>query len=185
MRKLTHDEIPRPDPHTLQSLPRHPIHVVAHNIRSIHNVGSIFRTSDAARIQHLHLTGFSGTPEHHRLHKAALGAQDVVPWSYEPSVAAVVDRLREDGARIGVLEITDAPTAVDSLTEADFPLVLVLGNEVDGVPDELVAQADFAVEIPQFGMKQSLNVSVAFGIAIFDLVRHYRSLTAISDRLGA
>lgn len=179
MRKLHHDEIPRPDPPRLAVLPKHPIRVLANNIRSIHNVGSIFRTSDAARIEHLHLSGFSGTPEHRGVHKAALGAQEVVPWSYDPSAMSVLRDLRTQGYRMAVLEITDQPTPIEALSLEAFPLVLVLGNEVTGVDDEIVAEADYAVEVPQYGMKQSLNVSVAYGIAVFDLVRHYRHLSGL------
>lgn len=176
MRKLRHDEIPRADPENLAVLPKHPIHVVAANIRSIHNIGSIFRTSDAARIEHLHLTGISGTPEHRRLHKAALGAQEVVPWSYARETREVVASLRRDGCRVAVLEITDSPTSINRLTLSDYPLALILGNEIHGVDDDVVAGADMALEIPQYGFKQSLNVSVAYGIAVMELVRQYRHL---------
>ena len=179
MRKLGHTEIPRHDATVIAELPKHPIHVVVDNIRSIYNIGSIFRTSDAARIEKLYLTGISGTPEHRGIHKSALGAQDVVPWSYHQDVQEVIDSLRNDGAHIGVLEITDSLTEVSSLSLDDFPLVLILGNEISGVRDSLVSQADYAFEIPQYGFKQSLNVSVAYGIAIMDLVRHYRRLRGL------
>lgn len=182
MRKLTHEEIPRPDPTRLAALPKHPIRVVANNIRSIHNVGSIFRTSDAARIEHLHLTGFSGTPENRALHKAALGAQDVVRWSYSPSAIDVIEELRRMNYRIAILEITDSPTELSHLSADDFPLALVLGNEVTGVEEEVVRRADLALEIPQYGFKQSLNVSVAYGVAAFGLVTQYRSLSNLPLR---
>jgi tRNA G18 (ribose-2'-O)-methylase SpoU len=176
MRKLAHDEITRPDPAALASLPKHPIAVMLDNIRSMHNVGSIFRTSDAARVEHLYLAGITATPDHPGMHRTALGSQDSVPWSHAADAADVVRGLRERGYRIAVLEITDRPTAAEALTEADFPLVLVVGNEVEGVSEDVLALADIALEIPQFGMKQSLNVSVAYGIAAFDLVRRFRAL---------
>ncbi len=179
MRKLRHEEIPRADPSEISALPKHPIHVVADNIRSIHNIGSIFRTSDAARIEELHLTGISGTPEHRGLHKAALGAQEVVPWQYHSDVNQVVESLREAQVRIAVLEITDAPTEIEDLTMDDFPLALILGNEISGVDDDLVREANFALEIPQYGFKQSLNVSVAYGVAVMSLVKHYRRLRGL------
>lgn len=182
MRKLRHEEIPRPDPQRLAALPKHPIRVIANNIRSIHNVGSIFRTSDAARIEHLHLTGFSGTPENRALHKSALGAQDVVPWSYSRSAVDVISGLRTLEYRIAVLEITDSPTAVADLQTHDFPLALVLGNEVEGVDHQVIELADLAIEIPQYGIKQSLNVSVAYGVAIFDLVRRFRVMNELPLR---
>ncbi|MEM1125358.1 MAG: TrmH family RNA methyltransferase [Bacteroidota bacterium] len=177
MRKLRHHEIPRPDPTAVAALLRHPIHVVVDNVRSIYNVGSIFRTSDAARIAQLHLTGITGTPDHRKLHKTALGAQDTVPWTHERDGAVVLQDLRAAGCTVAVLELTDTPTRIHTLTPAQFPLALVVGNEVGGVSDRFVDEADLALEIPQYGAKQSLNVAVAYGIAIFDLVRHYRQLT--------
>jgi tRNA G18 (ribose-2'-O)-methylase SpoU len=176
MRKLAHEEIPRPDPIRHASLPKHPIAVVVDNIRSMHNVGSIFRTSDAVRLETLILAGITPTPEDQRMHRSALGAQDTVPWEKAESTRAAVDRLRRAGYTIAVLEITDNPSTAEDLQPAAFPLALVLGNEINGVDDEVVGIADLAIELPQFGTKQSLNVSVAYGIAIFDVVRRYRSL---------
>jgi tRNA G18 (ribose-2'-O)-methylase SpoU len=177
MRKLKHDEIPRPDPAEITLLPKHPISVIVESVRSIYNVGSIFRTSDAARIEHVYLTGISGTPEHRGLHKTALGAQDTVPWSFEPDSMSIVNRLRNEGYTIAVLEITDRPTLTHEIEPGAFPLCLIVGNEVTGVSAPLVEAADLALEIPQFGAKQSLNVSVAYGIAVFDLVRRFRANT--------
>ena len=174
MRKLKHEEIPRPTPAAVSALAKHPISVVLDNVRSLYNVGSIFRTSDAALIETLYLTGITGTPEHRGLHKTALGAQDTVAWAYEKDPAGVLHRLRRDGYTLAVLEITDTPTPTTEVTADHFPLCLVVGNEINGVRNELVAMADLALEIPQYGAKQSLNVAVAYGIAVFDLVRRYR-----------
>jgi tRNA G18 (ribose-2'-O)-methylase SpoU len=176
MQKLSWSEIRRPSPETLEEAPRHPIRVVAHNIRSIHNVGAFFRTSDAARIEHLYLAGYTGTPEHPDLHKTALGAQDTVPWSQHDDVHALLDRRREAGDTLAVLEITDTPTRPSALEADHFPLCLVLGNEVHGVDDAIVDRADLALELPQYGAKLSMNVSVAYGIAVYDLVRRARAL---------
>ena len=178
MRKLAWDEIDRPDPEALKRLPRHPVAVVAHNIRSIYNVGALFRTGDAARIEHLYLTGYTGTPDHKDLHKTALGAQDLVPWSTEEDVGALLDRLRDQGYTIAALELTDTSAPPAAVAPASFPLALVLGNEVHGVDSAVLDACDIALELPQYGAKQSLNVSVAFGIAVYDLVRRYRSLAA-------
>lgn len=175
MRKLKHDEIPRRDPSATESLQRHPVSVVVNDVRSIHNVGSLFRTSDAAFIEKIYVTGISGTPDNKALHKTALGAQDTVPWAYHARAVDVVRTLKSDGYAIGVLEITDRPTYTSQIRAADFPLCMVVGNELYGVDDDIVAEADLALEIPQFGSKQSLNVSVAYGIAVFDIVRAYRS----------
>lgn len=176
MRKLKHDEIERPAPDQVAQLPKHPVRVIVHNVRSIYNVGSIFRTSDAARIEHLHLTGYTGTPAHKDLHKTALGAQDTVAWSKHDDAHGVLRQRRAEGYTLAALEITDTPTSIDKVSPDHFPLCLVLGNEVQGVDEKILKQMDLAFEIPQFGAKQSLNVAVAYGIAVFDLIRHYRAL---------
>ncbi len=180
MRKLKHEEIPRPDPSGVESLPKHPISAVVENVRSIYNVGSIFRSSDAALVEHIYLTGISGTPDNPGVHKTALGAQDTVSWTYERDPAKVIRDLRSKGYTIGVLEITDEPTRPSEVEVRHFPLALILGNELHGVSDELIQMADLAIEIPQFGAKQSLNVAVAYGVAIFDLVRRYRDLEGLA-----
>ena len=176
MRKLSWDEIDRPDPDELETLPRHPVRVLVHNVRSIHNVGSIFRTSDAARVEHVHLTGYTGTPDHKDLHKTALGAQDTVPWSQHDDPLPVLDTLRSQGFTIAVLEQTSKSVSPEQVSPDVYPLCLVLGNEVEGVADAIVEVADLAVEIPQYGAKISMNVGVAYGIAVYDLVRRSRSL---------
>ncbi len=179
MRKLRHEEIPRIDPGKIGTVDKHPIRAVLDNVRSIHNVGSIFRSSDAARIEHLHLTGYTGTPDNPSIHKTSLGAEESVPWSHDGDISHVLVQLRRSGYRIAVVEITDQPTFVDELTVDDFPLAIVLGNEVDGVSADVVAEADIALEIPQFGIKQSLNVAVAYGVIAMDLVRRYRLVSGL------
>ncbi len=176
LRKLRHHEIPRPTPEALALLPRHPVAAVLADVRSIHNVGAMFRTADATRLSHLYLTGFTGTPDHRQLHKTALGAQETVPWSHHADAAALLKRLRAEGYTLAAVEITDASTPVEALGAAHFPLAFIVGNEVDGVPDGLLALADVALELPQYGAKQSLNVSVAFGVVAYDLVRRYHAL---------
>lgn len=176
MRKLSWDEIERPSPDEVSSLPKHPVRLVVHNVRSIHNVGSIFRTSDAARIEHVHLTGFTGTPEHKDLHKTALGAQDAVSWSKHETALPLLRSLRETGYTIAVLEQTNKSTSPAEVSPDVYPVCLVLGNEVRGIDEEVVQAADLGLEIPQYGAKISLNVSVAYGIAVYDLIRRYRTL---------
>lgn len=179
MRKLRHEEIPRADPEEVAALPKHPISVIVDNVRSIHNVGSIFRTSDAARIEEVVLAGISGTPANPALHKTALGAQDTVAWRHAPDAVAAAEAFRARGYTLAVLEITDTPTHAAAVEPAHFPMCLVVGNELAGVSEALVERADLAIEIPQYGAKQSLNVSVAYGIAVFDLVRRYRRLAGL------
>ena len=153
----------------------HPIAVVAHDLRSAHNVGSIFRTSDAAGLQHVYLTGITPGPEHRGVAKTALGAQDAVPWTAEPDVDALLARLRAEGYTVAALERTPDAIPPQAVPLDAFPLVLVLGNELDGVPERLLEAADIVVGLPQWGMKASLNVSVAFGIAAYALVARVRS----------
>ena len=176
MRKLRHEEISRASASTIRLVPRHPITVVLDNVRSVHNVGSIFRTSDAALIERIILTGITATPENPQMHKTALGAQDTVPWEYKQNAVNSISNLRELGYTVAVLELTDTPTPTTAITRAEFPLCLVVGNELSGVGEGLIAKADYALEIQQYGAKQSMNVAVAYGIAVFDLVRHLRGI---------
>lgn len=175
MKKVGPDERARLSAEAYGSHPPHPICGVLDNIRSIYNVGSMFRTADAVRAEHLYLTGYTGTPEHSNMHKTALGAQDAVPWSEHDSPLGPVRTLRERGYTIAALELTDDPTDLEDVTAEAFPLCLIVGNEVEGVRKELLREADLALELPQYGSKHSFNVSVAFGIACFHLVRRYRA----------
>ena len=174
MRKLRHEEIPRPSIEEAALLPKHPISVILEDVRSAHNVGSIFRTSDAARIERVIVTGITATPENRGLHKTALGAQDSVPWSYAKEAYDAASEMKSDGYTICALEITDTPTRTTALPRSDFPVVLVIGNELTGVSESVLSLADYALEIPQYGIKQSLNVAVAYGIAVYDLLRIWR-----------
>lgn len=154
----------------------HPLVVVVDDIRSAHNVGAVFRTADAAGLAHVYLTGYSATPDHRDVRKTALGAEDAVPWTVDPDRDRLLDRLRQEGYTIAALERT--PDAIDpSDVEAHhFPMALVLGNEVTGVPADVLAAADLVVGLPQYGTKGSLNVSVAFGVAAYGLIGRYRAL---------
>ena len=173
MRKLSHDEISlsRHTQEELEPLKRTPVYVLLDSIRSLYNVGSIFRTSDGARISELYLCGYTPHPPRKEIDKTALGATKTVPWKYFENTSDALDILRNKGVRICVLEHTDQSVSYSALTKADFPLCLVVGNEITGVSKEIVTRADMAIEIPMFGMKQSLNVAVAYGIAVFEMVR--------------
>lgn len=170
LRKLRLDEIERPSLKELESLPRHPIAVVLDNIRSAHNVGSILRTSDAARVQHVYLTGITPSPAHRAVTKASLGAEDSVPWSSHPAPLPLLTRLRSKGILLLALEQTTTPTTLDEIVPGDAPVALIVGNEVEGVQQTVLDACDAALELPQFGAKHSLNVSVAFGIAAYGLL---------------
>lgn len=147
---------------------RRPVVVLLDDIRSLHNVGAIFRTADAVFLEHLYLCGITGTPPRNEIRKTSLGAEESVPWSFHDNPAVVVTALRDQGYQIVVLEQTD--DAVDyRRADYHFPLCLIVGHEYNGVRDDLVAAADLAIEIPMLGDKHSLNVSVAFGIAIYNI----------------
>ena len=153
----------------------HPLAIVAHDLRSAHNVGSVLRTADSAGLAHVYLTGTSATPEHRGVRKTALGAQDAVPWTAEPHLDALLGRLRAEGWTLAALELTPDAVGPAAVPIDAFPLALVLGNEVDGVAPDVLARCDLAVALPQYGVKSSLNVSVACGVAAYGLVARYRS----------
>lgn len=172
--KLSYEEITssRFSPKNLSEIKRFPLVVVLENIRSLYNVGSIFRTSDAAAIEKLYLTGFTGTPPRKEINKTALGAVDTVPWEYISDRIKLISRLKEEGFTIAALE-----HCYESINIFDYKwqqkMVLILGNEVFGVTDDITAMADVALEIPMFGTKQSLNVAVAFGISVYALIQGF------------
>ncbi len=138
-------------------------------------MGSIFRTADSAGLARIYLTGYSPTPEHRGVRKTALGADLSVPWSHHPDPRGLVDQLRRETCRIVALERTENATGLEDVKAEDFPMVLIVGNEVSGVPPEMIAAADFVLGLPQYGVKASLNVSVAFGIAAYGLVGRFRA----------
>jgi tRNA G18 (ribose-2'-O)-methylase SpoU len=177
MRKLTHVEISqrRATLETLQRAERLPVTVVVDNVRSLYNIGSIFRTSDGVLLKKLILTGYTPTPPRKEIDKTALGATRSVPWEYVKEPREAIRRAREAGIKTYCLEITDAAIPYHSVKPSDFPLSLVIGNEITGVSRDVIAECDAALEIPQLGIKQSLNVAVAYGIAIFELSRIWRA----------
>lgn len=147
-----------------------PICVLLDNVRSLYNVGSIFRTSDAAGIEKLYLCGITGQPPRAEIHKAALGAELSVRFEYVQNPVEIIRKLKSERYQIVVLEHTDASLSYDQ-AKFQFPICLVVGHEISGVSDEVVALADLAIQIPMHGIKQSLNVSVAYGIAIFEIIK--------------
>lgn len=176
MKKLTHEEVgaKRISLEETKTVKRNPIYVVCDNIRSIYNVGSIFRTSDAALIEKLYLTGYTPHPPRQEIEKVALGATEAVPWEYIKEPLNAVKELKAKGIKIASLEIAGNSRRYDDLHENDFPLCLILGNELTGVSNELIEISDFSLEIPQFGFKHSMNVSVAYGISVFEMVKRIK-----------
>jgi len=177
MRKLLHDETAalRLTAETALLAPRHPVAVLLDNIRSLYNVGSVFRTCDGARAARLYLAGHTPHPPRPEIDKTALGATATVPWEHHARATDAVAAARAAGYTICVLEQTTAGIPYHALPRSRFPVCLVVGNEVTGVSAEVIAAADLALEIPMYGAKHSLNAAVACGIALFEAVRIWRS----------
>lgn len=169
VRKLLNEELGRLTVEEFKSAKKLNACLVLDNIRSMNNIGSAFRTGDAFRLEKIYLTGISATPPHRDIHKTALGATDSVDWEHEKDTLSLIKRLKEEGYQIVALE-----QAEDSVTlEAFQPdpkekYAIVFGNEVFGVDQEVVSQSDVCVEIPQFGTKHSLNISVSIGVVLWD-----------------
>ncbi len=142
------------------------IYIICNNIRSRHNVGAIFRSADAFGIKKIYLCGITPQPDHSRVEKVSLGAEKTVPWEYKKRASDVVKLLKTNGVQIIALEKNRASRPIKS-AKLKSKIVIILGNEVDGVAGALLKQADRVVHIPMLGQKESLNVSVAAGIAMF------------------
>ena len=173
MHKLTHAQIleQRLSPEQALTVQRSKVRVLASNIRSLYNIGSLFRTCDAARVGELILCGFTPHPPRIEISKTALGADETVPWRYVKDVCEALHDMRSKGVKIIAVELTETARAYSELSADDLPCCLVLGNELTGISDEVLALCDDAVVIPMHGVKHSLNVSVAAGIVIFEAVR--------------
>ncbi len=169
MRKLKLDELNRLTPEAFKETAKNPIVFVLDNIRSLNNVGTAFRTGDAFGIEKIVLCGITGTPPHRDINKTALGAQDTVEWLYADNVEEAVLSLKEDGYTILAVEQVDESISLEKFSpDSTKKYAYVFGNEVDGVTEEVVQIADYCLEIPQFGTKHSLNVSVTMGIVAWD-----------------
>lgn len=143
--------------------------LVLDNIRSMNNIGSAFRTGDAFRIEKIYLTGISATPPHRDIHKTALGATDSVEWQHEKDTIELIMRLKEEGYQIVALEQAENSVSLEAFQpDPNLKYAIVFGNEVFGVDQEAVSQSDVCVEIPQFGTKHSLNISVSIGVVLWD-----------------
>ena len=152
---------------------RMPLHVVLDNIRSLYNVGAMFRTADGILAERMHLCGITGTPPRKEILKPALGATNVVPWEYSPSTRETVLKLKNKGIKICALELCYESSNYAE-TEYEFPMALLLGNEVSGLSDNIMDLVDEAVSIPMLGLANSLNVATAFGVAGYEILRQWR-----------
>lgn len=180
MKKLSMEELNRPDIDTFRQSQKIPVVVVLDNIRSFSNVGSIFRTADAFSIEAIHLCGITGQPPHREINKTALGATETVSWKYFETVSQSLIYLQQHHYNIIAVEQT---TKSVPLSEIQWPesLALVFGNEVEGVSYEALNLCNNCIEIPQNGTKHSLNVAVCAGIVLWDAFEHFRSVFVITQ----
>ena len=168
--KLSMQQLGRISVDEYKSSEKSPLIIIADNVRSMHNVGSIFRTSDAFLVEKIYLCGITPTPPHREIQKTALGATESVDWQYAENTLEVVNQLKKEGWKILALEQTTNSVMLDELkVEKGEKIARVLGNEVDGVNQEVINLCDKAVEIPQFGTKHSFNVSVSCGIMLWQV----------------
>lgn len=158
--------------------PKLPLIVVLDDVRSLHNVGSVFRSGDAFRVEAVYLCGITATPPHPEIHKTALGGEDSVAWRYFPTATEAVESLHNDGFFVYSIEQVEGSTKLQNLQlDTDRRYAIVLGNEVKGVHQEVVDMSDGCLEIPQFGTKHSLNVSVTAGMVIWEVAKKFLSKT--------
>jgi 23S rRNA (guanosine2251-2'-O)-methyltransferase len=171
------DELPRKNQDEFRNAEKLPVILLLENIRSMHNVGSIFRTADAFLVEAIYLCGYTPKPPHRDIHKTALGSTETVHWKYFENAAEAVKILKKDGCRIIGVEQVTASISLQEFEIADSErTVIIFGNEVAGVSEDLLKYCDECIEIPQFGMKHSLNVSVAAGMVLWELVRSAHKL---------
>ncbi|XMO87643.1 RNA methyltransferase [Algibacter sp. AS12] len=170
MRKLKNSELDRLSVDAFKEAEKTPLIIVLDNIRSLNNIGSVFRTSDAFLIEKIYLCGITAKPPHKDIHKTALGSTDTVDWEYVENTLDIVEKLQADNVKICAIEQAENAIMLnDFKTEAHTKYALVFGNEVKGVAQNVVDKSDFVIEIPQFGTKHSLNISVSCGVVTWDL----------------
>lgn len=172
MKKLKLEELGRISVDEFKEVEKLPVCIVLDNVRSLHNVGSAFRTADAFRIEKIYLTGITGTPPHREIQKSALGATESVAWEYVENPASAIQDLKTQNYKIVIIEQTTESKPLNKfIPEVGTKYCLVFGNEVNGVSEEAISQGDIALEIPQIGTKHSLNISVCLGIVCWEFFR--------------
>ena len=169
MRKLKITELNRLTVDEFKQANKLPLAVILDEVRSLHNIGSVFRTSDAFLVERIYLCGITATPPHPEMHKTALGAEDTVDWKYVKHTLEAVEGLHNEGYTVLAIEQVEGSTMLDELElEPDKKYAIVMGNEVKGVQQEVIDACDGCIEIPQYGTKHSLNVSVTTGIVLWE-----------------
>ncbi len=170
MRKLKNSELKRLSIEDYKKSNKIPLIVVLDNIRSLNNIGSVFRTSDAFLIEKIYLCGITAKPPHNEIHKTALGSTESVSWEYIDDTFSLIKNLKESGIiTVAIEQAENSINLQDFSVDSNKKYAIVFGNEVKGVQQNVVSECDFCVEIPQFGTKHSLNISVSAGVVIWDL----------------
>lgn len=177
MRKLSNDELGRPTVEQFRTMKKMPVTVVVDNVRSMNNIGSFFRTGDAFAIEKIILCGITATPPNREIHKTALGAEDSVEWEYCEKTTDAVSKLKKDGYMVLAVEQVENSTMLQNFAmKQGEHYAVVFGNEVFGVEQQVVDLCDGAIEIPQEGIKHSINVSVSAGVVLWTLFCEYKKL---------
>jgi len=172
MKKLKNSELNRLDVKGFKAAEKNPVIIVLDNIRSLNNIGSVFRTADAFLIKKIYLCGITAKPPHKDIHKTALGATDSVDWAYFDTTQEAVAQLKQDDLVIVSVEQVKSAVALQNFpVEPNKTYVLIFGNEVKGVQQSVIDMSDYAVEIPQFGTKHSLNISVSAGVVLWEFIK--------------
>ncbi len=170
MRKLKNSELDRLSVDGFKTAKKTPIIIILDNIRSLNNIGSVFRTSDAFLIEKIYLCGITATPPHKDIHKTALGSTDTVVWEHVENTLELTKSLQSKGVKICAIEQAEQATMLNTFTpEPETKYALVFGNEVKGVAQDVVNASDYVIEIPQYGTKHSLNISVSCGVVLWDV----------------
>jgi len=177
IRKISHTQIKanKPSFDEIKRKPRNDFYILCDNIRSLHNVGAMFRTADGCFVKKIFLCGMTGFPPRKGIAKTALGASEVVPWEYHRNSVDIIKKLKKEKVQIIALELTHDSRKYTGITY-QFPTCLVVGNEIEGVSDEVLAECDLAIDIPMYGRANSLNVATACGIAVYEMLRQYEGI---------
>ncbi len=176
-RKLKNSELDRISPDVFKASKKTPLIIILDNIRSLNNIGSVFRTADAFLIEKIYLCGITATPPHKDIQKTALGATDSVAWEYAENTMALVKKLKDEGVFIAAVEQAEQASSLqDFSVRKEVKYAVVFGNEVKGVQQEVVSESNAVIEIPQYGTKHSLNISVSAGVVVWDLFSKLSSL---------
>jgi len=172
MRKLSTDELGRKSVEEFRNSEKMPIIAVLENIRSAYNIGSVFRTADAFLIEAIYIVGYSAKPPHKEIKKTALGAEETVSWKHFATTEEAIVSLRSDGYKVFAVEQAENSMRLDKTSFApNQKIAIIFGNEVSGVEQSTILQSDGCIEIPQLGMKHSLNIATAAGVVLWELVR--------------